>query len=94
MSFRRCACLLAQLLAVIPAVHAGVVRVELSSRTDILDGKGFGDRGAYERIVGRVYFSAAVANPHNSAIVDLGNAVNLENGEVEYSCVQSNGKLT
>jgi Alpha/beta hydrolase domain len=85
MSFRRCACLLAQLLAVIPAVHAGVVRVELSSRTDILDGKTFGERGAYERIVGRVYFSAAVANPHNSAIVDLGNAVNLKNGEVEYS---------
>jgi hypothetical protein len=85
MSFRRCVCLLAQLLAVIPAVHAGVVRVELSSRTDVLDGKAFGDRGAYERIVGRVYFSAAVANPRNSAIVDLGNAVNLKNGEVEYS---------
>src|ERR1700678_4075577 len=85
MSFRRCVCLLGQLTAVIPAVHAGVVRVELSSRTDVLDGKAFGDRGAYERIVGRVYFSAAVANPHNSAIVDLGNAVNLKNGEVEYS---------
>jgi hypothetical protein len=85
MSFRRCVCLLAQLIAVIPAVHAGVVRVELSSRTDVLDGKAFGDHGAYERIVGRVYFSAAVANPHNGAIVDLGNAVNLKNGEVEYS---------
>src|SRR6202522_3203390 len=85
MSFRRCVCLLGQLTAVIPAVHAGVVRVELSSRTDVLDGKAFGDHGAYERIVGRVYFSAAVANPHTSAIVGLGNAVNLKNGEVEYS---------
>src|SRR6202034_354523 len=85
MFFRRCVCLLAHLLAVVPAVHAAVVRVETSSRTEVLDGKTFGERGAYERIIGRVYFSVAVANPHNSAIVDLGNAANLKNGEVEYS---------
>jgi len=85
MFFRRCVCLLAHLLAVVPAVHAAVVRVETSSRTEVLDGKTFGERGAYERIIGRVYFSVAVANPHNSAIVDLGNAANLKNGEVEFS---------
>jgi hypothetical protein len=85
MFFRRCVCLLAHLLAVVPAVHAAVVRVETSSRTEVLDGKTFGERGAYERIVGRVYFSVAAANPHNSAIVDLGNAANLKNGEVEFS---------
>ena len=85
MFFRRCVCLLAHLLVVVPAVHAAVVRVETSSRTEVLDGKTFGERGAYERIIGRVYFSVAAANPHNSAIVDLGNAANLKNGEVEFS---------
>jgi len=66
-------------------LSARVVRVEISSRNDVLDGKAFGDVGAYERITGRVYFAVPVANPHNARIVDLGNAVNLKNGEVEFS---------
>ncbi len=40
---------------------------------------------AYERITGRVCFSLPIANSHNQRIVDLGNAVNLKNGEVEFS---------
>ena len=76
--------LLALLLAILP-LHARVVRVEIASRTSVLDGKVFGDAGAYERITGRVYFSLPVANAHNLRIVDLGNAVNLKNGEVEFS---------
>ena len=72
------------LLAVLP-LNARVVRVEIASRTDVLDGKSFGDAGAYERITGRVYFSVPVTNPHNARIVDLRNAVNLKNGEVEFS---------
>ena len=72
------------LLAVLP-LNARVVRVEIVSRTDVLDGKTFGDAGAYERITGRVYFSVPVTNPHNARIVDLRNAVNLKNGEVEFS---------
>ncbi len=75
---------LALLLSVLP-LHARVLRVEVASRTSVLDGKVFGDAGAYERITGRVYFSLPVANPHNTRIVDLGNAVNLKNGEVEFS---------
>jgi hypothetical protein len=71
-------------LAVLP-IHARVVRVEISSRVEVLGGKAFGDTGAYERITGRVYFSLAVANAHNRRIVDLSNAVNLKNGEVEFS---------
>jgi hypothetical protein len=76
--------LLALFLAVLP-LHARVLRVEVASRTSVLDGKAFGDAGAYERITGRVYFSLPVANVHNLRIVDLGNAVNLKNGEVEFS---------
>jgi hypothetical protein len=66
-------------------LDAKVVRVEIASRNDVLNGKVFGDAGAYERITGRVYFSLAVANPHNRRIVDLSNAVNLKDGEVEFS---------
>ena len=67
------------------ALHAKVVRVEVSSRADVLNGKLFGEAGAYERIVGRVYFSVPVANVHNRRIVDLDKAVNLTDGAVEFS---------
>jgi alpha/beta hydrolase family protein len=66
-------------------LNARVVRVAIASRTDVLNGKQFGDPGAYERITGRVYFSLPVANTHNLRIVDLSNAVDLKNGEVEFS---------
>ena len=50
-----------------------------------MSGKNFGDVGPYERIAGTIYFSLPVDNVHNAAIVDLKNAVNLHNGEVEFS---------
>jgi hypothetical protein len=73
------------LVATVSSLSARVLRVEIASRTDVLQGKSFGDAGAYERITGRVYFSLPVANAHNRRIVDLRNAVNLKNGEVEFS---------
>jgi hypothetical protein len=66
-------------------LNARVLRVETANCTDVLGGKEFGNAGAYERITGRIYFSLAVNNPHNQPIVDLGNAVNLKKGEVEFS---------
>ncbi|MDP9160494.1 MAG: alpha/beta hydrolase domain-containing protein [Acidobacteriota bacterium] len=66
-------------------VSARVLRVEILSRTDVLNGKAFGDAVSYERLTGRVYFAVPVANAHNRRIVDLSNAVNLKNGEVEFS---------
>ena len=72
------------ILAALP-LEARVLRVEIVSRADVLNGKAFGDVGSYERIVGRVYFSLAIGNSHNRQIVDLGNAVNLHDGEVEFS---------
>jgi hypothetical protein len=59
--------------------------VEITSRQDVLNGKSFGEAGFYERITGRLYFSVRTDNRHNQRIVDLGNAVNLKNGEVEFS---------
>jgi hypothetical protein len=73
------------LISCVSLLNARVVRVEIASRIDVLDSKSFGDAGAYERITGRVYFSLPVANAHNQRIVDLGNAVNLKEGEVEFS---------
>src|SRR5690242_20407217 len=77
--------LLCVLLWLAVQLHARVVRVEVASRADVLGGKVFGEAGAYERIAGRIYFSLPVANPHNDRIVDLSNAQNLKNGEVEFS---------
>jgi hypothetical protein len=73
------------LLLSLTSVNARVVRLEITSRADLLNGTRFGDAGAYERIAGRVYFAVSVTNPHNRRIVDLDNAVNLKNGEVEFS---------
>src|SRR3954453_15706059 len=75
---------LALLFSVVP-LRAKVLRVEVVSRTTVLDGKQFGNAGAYERITGRVYFSVPVANVRNQRIVDLRNAVNLKHGAVEFS---------
>jgi Alpha/beta hydrolase domain len=77
--------LLLVLIAAVSITNARVVRVEITSRTDVLNGKPFGDAGPYERISGRVYFSVSVTNPHNRRIVDLEKAVNLKDGDVEFS---------
>ena len=69
----------------IPAVQARVVRVEITSRSDIQDGKPFGAAGAYERVVGRVFFAVDSANLHNQQIVDLDKAPRNPQGEVEFS---------
>lgn len=67
------------------AAFAHVLRIEVSSREDVLDGIAFDGSGAYERITGRVIFSVPVADPHNRPIVDLSHAINLKHGAVEFS---------
>ena len=71
-------------VSVLP-LRARVTRVEVLSRTDVLNGQTFGKVGAYERITGRVYFSVAVLNPHNQRIVDLDKAVDRKGDQVEFS---------
>jgi Alpha/beta hydrolase domain len=73
------------LIITLPQLNARVVRVDIASREDISGGKAFGDVGAYERLTGRVFFSVAIANPHNRGVVDLDKAVNLNHGQVEFS---------
>ena len=67
------------------SAEARVVRVEISSRADIADGKPFGTAGPYERIIGRVFFAVDPANPHNRQIVDLDKVPRNAQGEVEFS---------
>jgi hypothetical protein len=69
----------------ISTMQARVVRVEIATRSDINDGKPFGAAGAYERIVGRVFFAVDPGNPHNLQIVDLEKAPRNAQGEVEFS---------
>lgn len=73
------------LIFTVSLLNARVVRVEIASRQDVSNGREFGDVGAYERITGRVFFSVLVTNPHNRGIVDLDNAVSLNDGAVEFS---------
>jgi len=60
-----------------------VVRVEIDRRELILGGRAWGEAGAYEKLVGRVYFSFDPANPANAAIVDLGFAPHNGDGRIE-----------
>lgn len=69
-------------LAAVP-VAAEVVRVEVLSRTDVLGGRAFGTVGAYEKLVGRIYFSFDPTNPSNADIADIGLAPRNGNGRVE-----------
>jgi len=65
--------------------EARVIRVDIETSTDVLRGKSFGEVGAYERLTGVIQYAVRVDNPHNARIVDLHNAVNLRQGEVEFS---------
>ena len=65
--------------------QARVVRVEITSRGDIQEGKPYGNAGAYEKIIGRVYFAVDPSNLHNRQIVDLDKAPRNAHGEVEFS---------
>ncbi|HXT76870.1 MAG TPA: alpha/beta hydrolase domain-containing protein [Candidatus Eisenbacteria bacterium] len=85
MKFPRALVLLSALLLFLTPVHARVTGIEIASRVNVLNGQAFGNVGVYERITGRVYFSLPVANVHNRRIVDLDRAVNLKDGEVEFS---------
>jgi Alpha/beta hydrolase domain len=73
-------------LVFLPAVtHAEVKRIEITSRTDVQNGAAFGNTGAYEKLVGKVYFAADPGNPRNKVIVNVDKAPRNARGEVEFS---------
>jgi hypothetical protein len=74
---------LAALLLLPHDALARVVRVVIDRREEIAGGAPFGAAGAYERVVGRVFFALDPRNPHDRQIVDLALAPRDANGEVE-----------
>jgi hypothetical protein len=73
------------LFGVALTAEARVERVEISSRSDVLEAKPFGDAGAYEKIVGKVHFKVKPGDAANRLIVDLGKAPRDQNGEVAFA---------
>lgn len=65
------------------SLPARVVRVVVDERTDVLGGHGWGSAGAYEKLVGRIYFEFDPYSPANQAIVDLEHAILNGEGMVE-----------
>lgn len=63
---------------------AEVVRVEITTRADLLGGQSFGTVGAYETIIGTIYFAVDPQNPANRIITDIGLAQRNADGHVEF----------
>jgi hypothetical protein len=64
---------------------AALLRIEVSERTDVLDGKAFASAGPYERIVGKAYFAVDPNLPANKIITDIAKAPRNEDGLVPFS---------
>lgn len=64
-------------------LEAEVVRVVVDRREDVLGGQPFGTVGAYEKLVGRIFFAFDPDSPANAAIVDLALAPRNSDGRVE-----------
>jgi hypothetical protein len=65
--------------------RAEVTGIEIASRADVLDGKSFGDVGAYEKIIGKVRFAVDPASPANQRVVDIDKAPRDSAGRVRFS---------
>jgi len=64
---------------------AGVTRLEIRERVPYAGGRAFGAVGAYERILGKAYYSVDPNAAANATIVDLDLAPRNARGEVEFS---------
>jgi alpha/beta hydrolase family protein len=80
-----CALIAAAVACAAHRAQAEVTRIEIASRTDVLGGKPFGAHGAYEKLVGKVFFSVDPQHPRNKVIVDLDKAPRDASGRVSFS---------
>jgi hypothetical protein len=65
-------------------VRAEVVRVEVTSRADVLAGKSFSS-GPSEKLSGKIYFAVDPRNSSNQIITDIDRAPKNASGKVEFS---------
>lgn len=77
--------LVVALLVVSAAARAEVVRVEITSRSDLLGGQNWGTRGPYEKLAGTVFFAVDPDNPYNRIIPNIAKAPRDAQGRVEFS---------
>lgn len=64
---------------------AELVRLEIRSRADVLNGEAFGAVGAYEKIWGTAHFALDPALPRNQVIADLALAPRGPDGRVAFT---------
>src|SRR5678816_1768974 len=84
MAFKR-SILIFLLAAFAQSARAEVVRIEVSSRTELLGGKAFGEAGVFERISGKIYFEVDPGIGANKIIADIKKAPKNARGKVEFS---------
>ena len=77
--------ILTVLLILSAPAHAEVVRIEVKSRADVLEGKPFGSVGPYEKLAGTIYFAVDPKNSANQIITDIDKAPTNAAGKVEFS---------
>src|ERR1700681_3516190 len=79
--------MLAMVLPIVgPApADARVVRLVVEQTRKVVDGKSFGDVGAYERLDGTVYFEVDPRDPLNAVIVNIDKAPRTPSGMVGFS---------
>src|SRR5438477_12299511 len=82
---KRMGWVLTLIVFLVSTADAQVTRVEIVSREDVQGGRAFGLAGAYEKIVGRVYFAVSPENVDNRQIVDLDKTPRNAQGVVEFS---------
>src|SRR5882672_9354864 len=71
-------------LAAMPA-SAEVVRIEVTSRADLVGGQPFGAAGPYEKLSGKNFFAVDPALPANRIVADIDKAPRNAAGRVEFS---------
>ena len=82
---RRTLFLLSWIVFLGPLAQARVVKVEVSGREPVLDGKPFGLAGSYERIAGTFRYAVDPDLPANRIITDIALAPRNSDGHVEFS---------
>src|SRR5471032_3032947 len=76
----------AALVALAPAAsQARIVRLEITQTAPAFGGRGFGEIGGYERVIGKAFGKVDPKSPSNSMIQDLAFAPKNARGMVEYS---------
>src|SRR5690349_16572742 len=66
-------------------VSAEVVRIEVTTRADLVGGQPFGAAGPYEKLTGKIFFAVDPSLAANKIIADMDRAPRNAAGKVEFS---------